>query len=86
MLVTLLPSTNSVNEQLKNALVSILTTPLPIVALLSLPHSENAELPRLVTLSGITTLVRLGHDANAERSIRVTGTPPNSFVIVNGPE
>ena len=39
----------------------MLVTPLPIVTLVRLVQSKNAEEPMLVTLFGIVTLVRLEH-------------------------
>ena len=49
----------------------MVVTPLPIVTLVSLLQSLNAEEPMLVTESGIVTLVR-AHSKNAELPMFVT--------------
>ena len=53
----------------------MLVTLLPIVTLVRLVQSENAESPMLVTLLGIVTLVRLEQPENAESPMLVTLLP-----------
>ena len=64
----------------------MLVTPLPIVTLVSLLHSSNAQFPMLVTLSGIVTLVRLQQPANTSIAMRFTPLPIITFVNPLQPE
>ena len=47
----------------------MLVTPFPIVMLAKFVQSSNTELPMLVTLSGIVTLIKLSKFENAESAI-----------------
>ena len=54
----------------------MVATPFPMVAKTNLVHPEKAELPMVVTLSGIVTLVRAVHPEKAETPMVVVAAVP----------